>query len=555
MTLKQKILLLGAIPVLLMALVVNLSNYLVARSDLESDLVVARERAIKERKALLSSYLMLAKTAIEGSYGKPDSPEVRQQVKEILRPLRYGSDGYFFVYDYQGNTVLLPTRPEMEGKNRWQDKDTKGAFLIQGIIKSAREGDGFSEYWTNKPSIGRDAPKLSFNLVLDKYQWVVGTGFYIDDIDNELATLRSEREETMYGSLKTGVLFILVILGVTLAATVVIGNRVTRPLADAVAALNDIADGDGDLTQRLKVQSKDEVGQLAAAFNRFVERIQSVVSQVGETSHQLLGAVDRLHSLSEHADRQMQGHGKETDQVVTAVTEMSSTAQEVAASASNAACATSDAARESDAARGVVNSAIGSINRLVDEVHVAAGVIEQLAHETGKIGSVVEVIRGIADQTNLLALNAAIEAARAGEQGRGFAVVADEVRSLAGRTQQSTKEINEMLQRLQGGVKQAVEVMQASEARSQETVQEASHIASSLDSMVAAVGTINDMNIQIATAAEEQHAVSEEINKNLVAIQQIVSELTEASGESSTTTRALAGTGDKLRQLVSRFRY
>ncbi len=212
--------------------------------------------------------------------------------------------------------MLLPTRPEMEGKNRWQDKDTKGAFLIQGIIKSAREGDGFSEYWTNKPSIGRDAPKLSFNLVLDKYQWVVGTGFYIDDIDNELATLRSEREETMYGSLKTGVLFILVILGVTLAATVVIGNRVTRPLADAVAALNDIADGDGDLTQRLKVQSKDEVGQLAAAFNRFVERIQSVVSQVGETSHQLLGAVDRLHSLSEHADRQMQGHGKETDPAV-----------------------------------------------------------------------------------------------------------------------------------------------------------------------------------------------------------------------------------------------
>ena len=142
MTLKQKILLLGAIPVLLMALVVNLSNYLVARSDLESDLVVARERAIKERKALLSSYLMLAKTAIEGSYGKPDSPEVRQQVKEILRPLRYGSDGYFFVYDYQGNTVLLPTRPEMEGKNRWQDKDTKGAFLagLPGEEESLKYG-------------------------------------------------------------------------------------------------------------------------------------------------------------------------------------------------------------------------------------------------------------------------------------------------------------------------------------------------------------------------------------------------------------------------------
>ncbi|MDF2390880.1 methyl-accepting chemotaxis protein [Aeromonas salmonicida] len=555
MTLKQKILLLGAVPVLLMALVVNLSNYMISKSDLEADLIVARENAIKERKVLLSSYLMLAKTAVDTVYNQPDTPEVRKQVAEILRPLRYSSDGYFFVYDFQGNTVLLPTRPDMEGKNRWQDKDAKGKLLIQEIVKAARQGDGFSEYWTAKPSIGRDAPKLSFNLVLDKYEWIIGTGFYIDDIDNELAALRTERENNMHGSLQSSVLLILVILGITLVATVVIGNRVTRPLADAVQALNDIADGEGDLTQRLKVQSNDEIGQLATAFNRFVERIQSVVSQVGETSNHLLSAVEKLHSLSEHYDHQMQGHSRETDQVVTAVTEMSSTAQEVAASASNAATATSDAARESDAARGVVGTAINSINRLVGEVHTASGVIEQLAHETGKIGSVVEVIRGIAEQTNLLALNAAIEAARAGEQGRGFAVVADEVRSLAGRTQQSTKEINEMLQRLQSGVKQAVDVMQASEERSQETVQEASHIATSLDSMVMAVSTINDMNIQIATAAEEQHAVSEEINKNLVAIQQIVSELTDAAVESNSTTRDLASTGDKLRKLVSQFRY
>ncbi|MFM5552585.1 methyl-accepting chemotaxis protein [Aeromonas veronii] len=555
MTLKQKILLLGAVPVLLMALVVNLSNYMVSKSDLESDLVVARENAIKERKALLSSYIMMAKTAVDAVYSLPDSPENRQKVKELLRPLRYSSDGYFFVYDFEGNTILLPVRTELEGKNRWNDKDAKGKLLIQEILKSARQGDGFTEYWTAKPSIGRDAPKLAFTLVLDKYQWAIGTGFYIDDIDNELAALRAERESNMHASLQSSVLVILLILGITLAATVIVGNRVTKPLADAVLALNDIANGDGDLTQRLKVQSQDEIGQLASAFNRFVERIQSVVSQVGETSNHLFSAVDKLHHLSEHYDHQMQGHSRETDQVVTAVTEMSSTAQEVAASASNAATATSDAARESDAARGVVSGAINSINRLVGEVHTASGVIEQLAQETAKIGSVVEVIRGIAEQTNLLALNAAIEAARAGEQGRGFAVVADEVRSLAGRTQQSTKEINEMLQRLQGGVKQAVEVMQASEDRSQETVQEASHISSSLDSMVMAVSTINDMNIQIATAAEEQHAVSEEINKNLVAIQQIVSELTSAAVESNSTTRDLASTGDKLRKLVSQFRY
>ncbi len=555
MTLKQKILLLGAVPVLLMALVVNLSNYMVSRSDLEDYLAVAKEKAIKERKALLSSYIMMAKTAIDAVYALPDSPENRERVKDILRPLRYGSDGYFFMFDLNGVQIMHGSNPSLEGKNRWQDKDTKGKLLIQDIVQTAKQRDGFTEYWTAKPSIGRDAPKLSFNVMLDKYQWVIGTGFYIDDIDNALAALRAEREDNMYESLQRSVLVILLMLGVTLVATVVVGNRVTKPLADAVSALNDIADGEGDLTQRLKVHSQDEIGQLATAFNRFVERIQSVVSQVGETSNHLFNAVDKLHHLSEHYDHQMQGHSRETDQVVTAVTEMSSTAQEVAASASNAATATSDAARESDAARGVVNTAINSINRLVGEVHTASGVIEQLAQETAKIGSVVEVIRGIAEQTNLLALNAAIEAARAGEQGRGFAVVADEVRSLAGRTQQSTKEINEMLQRLQGGVKQAVDVMQASEDRSQETVREASHIASSLDSMVMAVSTINDMNIQIATAAEEQHAVSEEINKNLVAIQQIVSELTGAAVESNSTTRDLANTGDKLRKLVSQFRY
>ena len=450
--------------------------------------------------------------------------------------------------------MLLPTRPEMEGKNRWQDKDTKGAFLIQGIIKSAREGDGFSEYWTNKPSIGRDAPKLSFNLVLDKYQWVVGTGFYIDDIDNELATLRSEREETMYGSLKTGVLFILVILGVTLAATVVIGNRVTRPLADAVAALNDIADGDGDLTQRLKVQSKDEVGQLAAAFNRFVERIQSVVSQVGETSHQLLGAVDRLHSLSEHADRQMQGHGKETDQVVTAVTEMSSTAQEVAASASNAASATSDAARESDAARGVVNSAIGSINRLVDEVHVAAGVIEQLAHETGKIGSVVEVIRGIADQTNLLALNAAIEAARAGEQGRGFAVVADEVRKLAGNTQQAVQNTQELIEKIRLSSTNAVNAITQSQQLTHQAVGEADLAEEALGSIYQAISTINDMTYQIASAAEEQSSVSETVSGNLSKTNALANDIAQDATETAKASQALRQAADKLQQLLGQFR-
>ena len=234
---------------------------------------------------------------------------------------------------------------------------------------------------------------------------------------------------------------------------------------------------------------------------------------------------------------------------------MSSTAHEGASSAANAATATSAASHEAADAQGVVATATRSINDLVGEVDQASQVIGQLEQETSKIGSVVEVIRGIAEQTNLLALNAAIEAARAGEQGRGFAVVADEVRSLAGRTQQSTLEINSMLQRLQAGVAQAVQVMDTSQARSQQTVQETGKIAHSLDGVASAVDTINDMNLQIATAAEEQNAVSEEINRNLVAIQHIVEQLALAAEDSERSTRDLADTGHQLNDLVSRFRY
>ena len=555
MKIRTKILLLAILPLVLAIFAINAIVYLINQSQIATQQSELRAELMADKKSELSTYLQIAQTAIADVYAQPDSAENREQVKKILRQLRYGKDGYFFVYNYEGVNQVLGPKPETEGKNLFNAKDAGGKFFIQDILNAARNGDGYAEYLWNKPSIGRDVSKLSYTQTLDKYQWVLGTGFYIDDIESILAEQRQQQEANTRSSMVRVSLISLFVMALTTLITLFIGNKITTPLRHVVAALNDIANGEGDLTQRLTIESQDEVGDVSKAFNHFVERIQELVAQVGNVSQRIFTETESLTRISGQYTRQMLEHSKETEQVASAVNEMSATAQSVASSASNAANATSEAAQNSEEASNVVNTAIGSINSLVKEVDSASSVITMLAQETAKIGSVVDVIRGIAEQTNLLALNAAIEAARAGDQGRGFAVVADEVRALAGRTQQSTQQINSMLQTLQQGVRQAVDAMDGSQQHSQETVAETARIEQSLSTVNHAVAMINDMNLQIATAAEEQHAVTEEISRNLENIQHIVQELSSAAVKSEQATEEMASSGKALQDLVKQFRY
>lgn len=555
MKIRTKILLLAILPLVLAIFAINATVYLINQSQIATQQSELRAELMADKKSELSTYLQIAQTAIADVYAQPDSAENREQVKKILRQLRYGKDGYFFVYNYDGVNQVLGPKPETEGKNLFNAKDAGGKFFIQDILNAARNGDGYAEYLWNKPSIGRDVSKLSYTQTLDKYQWVLGTGFYIDDIESILAEQRQQQEANTRSSMVRVSLISLFVMALTTLITLFIGNKITTPLRHVVAALNDIANGEGDLTQRLTIESQDEVGDVSKAFNHFVERIQELVAQVGNVSQRIFTETESLTRISGQYTRQMLEHSKETEQVASAVNEMSATAQSVASSASNAANATSEAAQNSEEASNVVNTAIGSINSLVKEVDSASSVITMLAQETAKIGSVVDVIRGIAEQTNLLALNAAIEAARAGDQGRGFAVVADEVRALAGRTQQSTQQINSMLQTLQQGVRQAVDAMDGSQQHSQETVAETARIEQSLSTVNHAVAMINDMNLQIATAAEEQHAVTEEISRNLENIQHIVQELSSAAVKSEQATEEMASSGKALQDLVKQFRY
>ncbi len=343
-------------------------------------------------------------------------------------------------------------------------------------------------------------------------------------------------------------------LALALLIAALITRSIVRPVCLASLRMQDIAEGEGDLTQRLEVNGSDEVAQLSANFNRFVERVQQLVSQLAGATTQLAAASEELSATSVETNNHITRQQSETDQVASAMHEMTATAQTVAQNAADAADAAASADSEARNGHQVVSQTIDAIRLLVADVENATTVIHELESDSGDIGKVLDVIRGIAEQTNLLALNAAIEAARAGEQGRGFAVVADEVRTLAQRTQQSTQEIHQMIERLQNAAASAVRVMTEGQARAQGTTEQASQAGASLQTITAAVARINDMNAQIASAAEEQTAVAEEINRNVVNISQSVHHSAEGAGHTAQASDELARLAADLQQRVNQFR-
>lgn len=525
-------------------------SYYVEKEALDDEVVTFKTKLVGERKQQIKEATEIAAGIVQYQISLKDQGNVNQ----ALRDIRFGSAGYFFIYDSKGKNIFHALLPALEGQDKIDMTDPRGTKIIVGLLNAAQRGDGHFSYYYQKPNTNEQIEKLSYVTMVPGTDWMLGTGAYIDDIEAVVEDYRITVTEQMVDKSYGLLLIALLLTGFTAFIIMIAAHRMVVPIQKMAENLNDIAKGEGDLTKRLLVKGEDEIAQLGQSFNLFVDKLQTIIGDVASATTKVKEAANAIHDQTKVMSSQLISHNNETDQVVTAITEMSSTASEVAQNTTQVAEATQAATGDVANAQRCVDASLEEIAGLMEQINHAAGSIQSLSEQSQKINSVLSVIGGIAEQTNLLALNAAIEAARAGEQGRGFAVVADEVRNLASRTQASTLEINEMLSALHKLVAQAVKTMEDSQQSCVRSVASSRAISESLGSVTSAVTAINDMSTQIATAATEQSSVTEEINRNVYAIQEIVNELLHSSQDAARISQTVSQEGTNLGKLVGQFK-
>ena len=557
LTLKSKVVLLALIPVVLFALVLSGAAAKVLQNLAAQEVEETRERLLQESRNELQHYVQIALGSVQSLYDGAAQGDMasREQAVAILSKIKFGKDGYFFGHDSNVVRLFRGDSPVDVGKSLADRRDPNGVYINRELVNVAKNNSYYVNYSSPLPTDDSVlVPKMAYSYYLPKWDMALGTAINLDGVEAQIAQVQGEIDErisTIITSIMVIAAVLLVIFGIV---GVVLSNTFLRPLQQIKDNLDDIAAGEGDLTRRLPINGDDELGQLAGSFNRFVEKIHGLVRQIVDMTGQLTELVGQVSAQAQRSEEAMERQRHETDQVATAINEMSAAAHEVAQSAQGAAEAAQKTDTEGQAAKKVVDGSIERIHTLVQDIRDSGVSLDTLQKDVSSIVSVLDVIRSIAEQTNLLALNAAIEAARAGEAGRGFAVVADEVRALASRTQQSTQEIQGMIDRLQKGTQDAVTAMRRSSDAGDVTSEQANRAGTSLDAIAQLIGTINAMNAQIASAAEEQTAVAEEINRSVHKIAVAVDSVADETQQGAQTARNLAGLGERLGALVRQFR-